>query len=170
MTGMKSETKSQVIRVGMGEMKVARPPALLTAVGIGSCVAVIIRDNESGTGGMAHVMLPWLPQNPREGTNLLKYANYAIDKMVEQIVETGGSLGKLSAKIVGGSHMFETTKGSFPMDIGGRNLEAVRRKLIQMDIEILAEDSGGNHGRSVELSLEDGSVMVRSVRKGERAL
>lgn len=167
---MASKSLDSVVRVGMGEMKVARPPMILSAVGIGSCVAVIIRDNMSGTGGMAHVMLPWIPSKPREGANLFKYANYAIECMVDLILKNGGSTGNLGAKIVGGSHMFDTSRGTGPLDIGARNLHAVKKKLDQLKIKIIAEDIGGSHGRSVETSLDSGEVIVRSVRKGTRVL
>ncbi len=167
---MGSGTAEQVISVGMGEMKVARPPATMIALGIGSCVVVILLDGSCGAAGMAHIMLPWLPKKVREGINLCKYADHAIDRMTEKILETGGSRRNLAAKLVGGAHMFELNKSAFPMDIGARNLEAVRRKLRQLDIPLLAEDVGGNQGRSVELCLEDGSVRVWSVRRETRVI
>jgi chemotaxis protein CheD len=154
----------EVISVRIGEMKVAEAPAVLVAVGIGSCVAVTLRDRDRGTGGMAHVMLPWLPRRPREGTNRLKYADFAIEGMVEEILGRGGATGRLAAKLVGGAHMFRMSRNAV-LDIGARNLEACRRKLRQLEIPILAEDVGGSWGRSIELSLTDGSVLVRSIRR-----
>ena len=77
---------ADVISVRIGEMKIAGPPAVLAAVGIGSCVVVAVRDRRAGTGGMAHIMLPWLPKKPREGTNRYKYTDYAIERMVEETV------------------------------------------------------------------------------------
>ncbi len=161
---------TQPVRVSIGEMKVASPPARLAALGIGSCVAVMIRDRRNGSGGMAHVMLPWLPKKCREGANLFKYADYAIEKMVLEITILGGSIGDLEAKLVGGARMFEGGKGGLSMDIGQRNLEAVRRKLRLMRIPILGEDTGGGYGRSVELALDDGAVIVRSIRQNVRNL
>ncbi len=159
-----------ILRVGIGEMKVAAPPSRISAVGIGSCVAVALRDRETGVGGMAHIMLPWMPKRPRSGANLLKYADFAIDRMVEEILRDGGRKRGLGAKIIGGAHMFEGTSSVFPMDIGGRNIEAVKRKLDQLGIPIIAEDTGGNWGRSVELRLADGLVCVRSVKNGELSI
>jgi chemotaxis protein CheD len=165
-----SGSKTPVINVGMGEMKVARPPARLSAVGIGSCVAVILWDSATGAGGMAHVMLPHQPKRVREGANRFKYADYAITSMVEGIVKAGGNPEGLVAKLVGGAHMFEASETVVPLDIGSRNLDAVRQVLVRMEIPVLAEDSGGNHGRSVELSLADGTVRSRSIRKGVKIL
>jgi chemotaxis protein CheD len=158
------------ITVTMGDMRVARPPAVLRAIGIGSCVAVVIRDVRSGAGGMAHIMLPFLPKRVREGTNLLKYADQAIERMVEALRENGGEEAELEARIVGGAHMFGGKTGANPLDIGRRNLEAVRKKLRQLAIPIVAEDTGGAYGRSVQLSLGDGRLRVSSVRQGSRTL
>jgi chemotaxis protein CheD len=163
---MDPENRGEIITVRIGAIEVASPPIRLSAVGLGSCVAVVIRDSGKGVGGMAHAMLPWLPEKPRAGANLLKYADYAIDYMVEEILGNGGSRASLEAKLVGGAHMFSGPKGESPINVGQRNLEAARRKLAQMEIPIFSEDSGGNHGRSVLVDLADGSVRIRSLRKG----
>jgi chemotaxis protein CheD len=158
------------VNVGIGEMKVTRPPGTMTALGIGSCVVVVVRDKLCGAAGMAHIMLPWVPKRVREGANLFKYADYALDRMVERILESGGSRRHLVSKLVGGAHMFDLNRSTFPLNIGMRNLDAVRRKLQQLDIPLLAEEAGGSQGRSLELRLEDGSVRVWSVRHEARVI
>jgi chemotaxis protein CheD len=163
---MSTGSSEEVVMVRIGEMKVGRPPSKLTAVGLGSCVAIFIRDTGTGIGGMAHAMLPWLPKEPRSGANLMKYADFAIEKMVGEILDAGGGVGGLEAKIAGGAHMFEGSQGEFPIDVGERNLEAARKKLIQMEIPLISEDAGGRYGRSVVAHLEDGRVRVRSLKKG----
>ena len=44
--------------VGIGEYRVARPPAVLVSLGLGSCVGVALYDPERKVGGLAHIMLP----------------------------------------------------------------------------------------------------------------
>jgi len=163
---MSSSDPEEVITVRIGEMKVGSSPSKLTAVGLGSCVAIFIRDSRKGVGGMAHAMLPWLPKEPRSGANLMKYADFAIEKMVGEILDAGGAVENLEAKIAGGAHMFEGSQGEFSMDVGERNLEAARKKLSQMEIPLVSEDAGGRYGRSVVAQLEDGRVRVRSLKKG----
>lgn len=167
---MASTGVPQLINVGMGEMKVARPPSILTALGVGSCVVVMVRDGKSGAAGMAHIMLPWIPKKVREGANLYKYADYALDRMVERLLEIGVSRGDLTAKLAGGAHMFEHQRSAFPLNVGVRNLEAVRRKLRQLDIPLLAEETGGSQGRSLEMRLDDGSVRVWTIRSDGRII
>jgi len=49
---------SIIIRVGMADYKAAKSPAILITLGLGSCVGVVLYDNLTKVGGMAHVMLP----------------------------------------------------------------------------------------------------------------
>ncbi len=45
--------------VGIGEYLVDKNPGILITLGLGSCVAVCIRDKvKGGIGGLVHVMLP----------------------------------------------------------------------------------------------------------------
>jgi chemotaxis protein CheD len=159
-----------VFTVGIGEMKVGRAPHRLLAVGLGSCVAVAMVDRDRRCGGMAHVMLPFLPKRVREGANLLKYADHALIQMVTAILGVGGRKENLVAKMCGGANMFGAPRGDLFLDVGSRNVEAVRRKLAELAIPLVAEETGGHQGRSVELSLETGQVKVRSLWKEIKVL
>ena len=44
--------------VGISAIEVAKAPATLTALALGSCVAVILYDHLAKVGGLAHVLLP----------------------------------------------------------------------------------------------------------------
>ena len=46
------------LQVGIAELEVARAPATLKALALGSCVAVILHDPVVKAGGLAHVLLP----------------------------------------------------------------------------------------------------------------
>ena len=50
--------------------------------------------------------------------------------------------------------------------IGQRNLEGVREVLKRYNIRVTGEDTGGDYGRTVEASVENGSITVRSFRAG----
>jgi chemotaxis protein CheD len=56
------------------------------------------------------------------------------------------------------------------MNIGERNVAAVRDVLQSAKIPIVAADTGSDHGRSVYLSVDDGRVEVRSLRKGTNVI
>ena len=56
------------------------------------------------------------------------------------------------------------------INIGERNVIAVREVLASVNVPIVGEDTGSDYGRSVFLYLEDGRVEVRSLRRGSRVL
>ena len=61
--------------------------------------------------------------------------------------------------------------GSNPrLDIGARNTEAVRAALARHQIKLVAEDMGGTYGRTLQLYIETGRVLVSTVGRGEREL
>ena len=87
--------------------------------------------------------------------------------MVKQIVRRGADRGRLVAKIAGGAQMFGFQSNSEMVRVGERNVEATKRKLGQLRIPILAEDTGKNFGRTVIFYPETGDFVIRAVGKAE---
>ncbi len=54
--------------------------------------------------------------------------------------------------------------------MGERNVVSTRRALEQAGIPIVADDTGGDYGRSVYLDVASGRVTVRSLKRGDRTL
>lgn len=148
-------------RVGIAEVRVAQAPAILVAYGLGSCLGITLYDPQAQLGGLAHSLLPApLPGQRRElGT---KFVDAAIEVMVEELARLGARRESLAAKIVGGAHMFEPLHHATAAGIGARNAQSAREALRSMEIPLLAEDVGGNYGRTVEFELATGEVRVRS--------
>ena len=57
----------------------------------------------------------------------------------------------LKAKIAGGAQMFQFGS-SDTIRIGPRNVEAVKKELKRLSIPIIAEDTGGSSGRTIEFN------------------
>ena len=70
------------------------------------------------------------------------------------------------AKIAGGASMFNFSDKSIISDIGKRNSDAVRKTLKDIGIPIVAEDTGGNKGRTMILEAGTGKVTLKIVGKG----
>lgn len=66
--------------------------------------------------------------------------------------------------------MFAFAGGSDTMRIGPRNVEATKLALSRIGIPLVAEDTGGNYGRTVELNSENGSFSIRSVQFGVKEI
>ena len=157
---------SEIINVGMADLKVCKSPNGVTTLGLGSCVGIAIRDPATKVGGLAHIMLPDSTVI-RNNSNIPKFADTGIDALVKQVVAAGANRARLVAKIAGGAKMFAFSTNSEMMGVGDRNVEAVRRKLQQLKIPILASDTGKNYGRTVIFYPETGDFIIRSVGKSE---
>ncbi|HBE72671.1 MAG TPA: hypothetical protein DDW31_00960 [candidate division Zixibacteria bacterium] len=161
------------IVVKIADLAVAREPSVITTHGLGSCLAIVLYDPQARVGGLAHVMLP-SPDLVRDQGNPAKFPVTAIASMMAEIERMGGSRFRLQAKLAGGARMFgallASSKGANTANIGTRNVQEARAELERLGIPIVAEDTGSDYGRSVELLLSNGTVLVRSFKAGLREL
>ena len=155
-----------MIVVGMADLKVAKFPDVLTTLGLGSCVGITLYDRTKKIGGLAHVMLP--TYKGFEGQTIAKFADSAIIELVNQLGRMGAARGNLVAKIAGGAHMFGRSQNNDMLKIGERNAAASLAILNQLRIPVHANDTGGTHGRTIELYLDSGSLKIRTVGAGEK--
>ena len=80
----------------------------------------------------------------------------------------GAKRSRMVAKIAGGATMFVFQgNGSNIGQVGDRNVEAVKSKLKELKIPILAQDTGENYGRTVVFYPENGDFHIRAVGKSE---
>ena len=155
-----------MIVVGMADLRVAKPPDNLTTLGLGSCIGITLYDKAHKVGGLAHIMLP--TYKGFEGQNIAKFADSAIIELVNQMTRMGASRNALVAKIAGGAHMFGKAQNSDIMKIGERNAKASLAILSQLRIPVQANDTGGSHGRTIELYTDTGALKIRTVGLGEK--
>jgi chemotaxis protein CheD len=156
------------ICVRVADYAVARGDAVLSTMGLGSCVAIILYDARAQVGGLAHILLP-TPAMSRDQSNRAKFPATAVPLLLQEMRKAGAA-GRLTAKLVGGAGMFGSLMPVGGITMGQRNLDATRRALVTAGISILAQDVGGDYGRSVFLHVTDGHVVVKSLAHGERIL
>lgn len=153
-----------VIKVGMADLNVCKAPDSITTLGLGSCIGLILYDPVTKIGGMVHYMLPDSTKVRNNG-NIAKFADTGIDELLKRVVGAGANRTRLEAKIAGGAKMFEVSGLSEVGNIGARNAEAAREILNAKGIRLIAEDTGLNYGRTVELNCETGEFYIKSVGK-----
>lgn len=158
----------QLIKVGMADLKVCKFPDVLTTIGLGSCIGVALYDPSTKISGLAHVMLPDSTQI-RNNTNIAKFADTGIQKLYDDMIKAGANKARIVAKIAGGAKMFELSNNNAQsINIGDRNAEASREKLKELGIRLVAEDTGLNFGRTVELYSETGGFLIKAVGRPEK--
>jgi chemotaxis protein CheD len=160
---------SEIIKVGMSELEISHNPDTLAITALGSCVGVTLYDPELKVGGLAHIMLPDSAMTKRKGSPG-KFADTAIEAMVKELGNRGAECSRMEAKIVGGARMFSFAGRDPIADIGERNVAAAKHALREKRIRIVAEDTNGNYGRSIEFCCSSGRVKVKSLNKGVREL
>ena len=156
------------IVVGMGEGVVAKPTHVVSCLGLGSCVALILYDTRRKVGGVAHIMLPFF-----KGANNLhtpyQFADTAIATLLEELGSRGICRQDIVAKMAGGARMFACDNGSLP-GIGQQNTTSIKNILAMEGIPLVSKDIGGNYGRSIQFHLDSGKVIVTAVGKKAREI
>jgi len=158
---------ADLIKVGMADYKVGRSPSTLISYGLGSCIGVSLYDPQRKIGGLLHIMLPDSTQ-ARFSDNPAKFADTGIPLMINDVIALGASRSRLVAKIAGGAQMFAFSNATDIMRVGTRNAETCKQILRKNGIKVIAEDTGGNYGRTVSIDLSTGSYKVKTIDRGEK--
>ncbi len=158
-----------VIKVGMADLKTAKAPDTLTTLGLGSCIGIALWDSTTKIGGLAHIMLPDSTKI-RNNSNIAKFADTGIVELVRQMEALGVPRRRMVAKIAGGAKMFEVAGTTSVGNIGEKNAIASKKTLQELGIPILAEDTGLNYGRTVELDCSNGDYIIKAVGKSVKKI
>lgn len=161
--------ENKIVKVGMADLNVVKLPDSLTTLGLGSCVGIGLYDKTNKIAGLAHIMLP-SSKEIKNNSSKPKFADSGIEELVELMVKGGADRSSLVAKIAGGSQMFNFNSNNDILRIGERNVKATKEKLSELKIRIIAEDTGGNFGRTIVLSSNDGSLHIRTIGHGEKTI
>jgi len=146
-----------------GEFYVSMNGELITTV-LGSCVSACIRDTVTGIGGMNHFMLPIdISRDGKSWGNTpvnsqTRYGNIAMERLINVILAGGGKRENLEIKLFGGGKVLQINT-----DIGGKNIDFVKRYLVTEGFHVDAEDVGGNRPRKVQYFPNTGRVRVKSL-------
>jgi len=157
------------ILVGMADMNSAKHPAMLTTLGLGSCVGIALYDPVAKVAGLAHCMLPDSMQITNN-SNKAKFVDTAVVGLIDDMVKQGALRSRIVAKIAGGAQMFGFNSTSEAMRIGDRNVDATVAILQRLQIRILSQDVKENYGRTVELYSDDGRFVIKTIGKGNRTI
>jgi chemotaxis protein CheD len=155
--------------VGIGDLNVVFPPNKLITIGLGSCVGIALYDGFNKVAGLAHIMLPISTEFTGD-IKPMKFADKAIPMLIEKMQICGADQRRISARIAGGAKMFAFDDSSPIMEIGKRNIQAVKAVLKELNIPIGAEDLGGNVGRTMILEAQTGKLTIKTVGKGTSEL
>lgn len=156
---------NELIRVGMADYKICRPPQKISTIGLGSCLGVVLYDNTTKICGMAHVMLPDSTQISNN-SNRMKFMDTCLPDMYEEMIREGAVAMAMTAKIAGGAEMFSSRLDQDMLHIGRQNVMAAKEILAGWGIPIVSEDVGGCCGRTIEFDTVTGELNIKTVGLG----
>ena len=112
---------------------------------LGSCIAACIRDPIAQVGGMNHFMLPESDDGAWGAASAsLRYGNFAMERLINDILCRGGHRSRLEIKVFGGARMIGNTAL-----IGPQNADFVEAYLKDEGLPIAAAHLRGAHARRV---------------------
>jgi chemotaxis protein CheD len=156
------------IRVKVADHAIGSDSDVITTVGLGSCVAIVLHDAAARVGGLAHVLLPSEAVGRGLGSRA-KYATPAVPLLLAELRAAGAGRA-ITAKIAGGASMFASLLPAGGVNMGERNVEATIQALALAGVPLVGRDTGGDYGRSITLDVRTGRVDVRSLRRGTLVL
>ncbi len=151
------------IKVGIGDMKIARREGTLITYALGSCVGITLYDPMIKLGALVHILLPEAGGNA--AGNIFKFADTGIRETLRKMDVFGGVRSRYQCAIAGGAKMFEMSAGIG--NIGDRNIKMVEKVLAEEHIRISAKDVGANYARTLLLDVQTGGVKVRTSGRKE---
>jgi chemotaxis protein CheD len=162
-------THEQTIVIGLAEMQVsADPSAVLTCLGLGSCIGLSAYDPFSKVGGMAHIVLP--SSNGRTVEPSPKYADTAVPLLLGEMERLGANRSRIVAKISGGAQMSVSAGAGALFKTGEKNIGATVKALKESGVRLAAAETGGTKGRTLRLFVGSGKVTVSSAGAGSMEL
>jgi len=162
------EDNVNLVSVGLGEIKVSDDPGtVLVAYGLGSCLGLTAYDPVVRIGGLAHMVLPY--PNGTAHSSPGRYVAEAVPALLNAMGESGSLGRRLQFKVAGGAQMFTFDGGNESLEIGRRNIEALREITSDLGMRINASDLGGNCGRTMKLQIATGLVIVSTAGSSEQS-
>lgn len=149
------------IKILPGEHYVSNAPDEMMVTVLGSCVSACIRDPLLKVGGMNHFMLPQSSDgNWGQVSAGMRYGNFAMEQLINDILARGGRRERLEVKVFGGANVLAGVT-----NIGDQNADFVESYIAAEGLAIAARHLRGRHPRRIHYFPIDGKVLLRELRR-----
>ncbi|WP_169714832.1 chemotaxis protein CheD [Spirochaeta cellobiosiphila] len=125
-----------------GEIYITHNDELIRII-LGSCVSVILHDNQTGTSGINHFVSPL---GNRDVPNPLRYGNLSIPELINRFSQSGSSLYNIEARVFGGSNRPDMNES---LCVGLKNAQIAFQLLKERGITVIEQDTEGCKGREL---------------------
>lgn len=145
-----------------GEFYATCRPELISTL-LGSCISVVLIDPVNDVCGMNHFMLPGDSScktvfMSKKG----KYGIFAMELLIDEMVNMGGSQKYFQAKVFGGGNVLPCYS-DYTESVPVNNIRFVMQYLSDENIPVISSDIGGIEGRKVYFITEKKAVFVKKI-------
>ena len=152
-----------LIRINPGGHYVTHLAGQMIITVLGSCVAACVRDPFAAVGGMNHFMLPESDSGAwGKASASLRYGNFAMERLINDILSHGGRRQNLEVKVFGGASVIGNGA-----QIGLRNADFVEAYLREEGVPIAASSLRGVHARRIHYHPVTGRVRMLELPREE---
>ena len=144
----------EAVKVMPGEFFVHDQDVVICTT-LGSCIAACLWDRERRVGGMNHFLLP---DDAGRGEACGRYGNYAMDRLIGEMVKRGANRSTMEAKVFGGGAVIA---GMSTLNVGERNTSFVLEYLRTERITVVSKDVMDVYPRKVVFLPASGQAMVK---------
>lgn len=131
------------LHILQGEFYVSADPNVMLATTLGSCVAACIRDPVARVGGMNYFLLP--DGAGRIDAEAARYGAYAMELLINGLLQIGAMRHRLEAKLFGGAHLFDRLT-----NVGEMNAAFAEDFLNRESILLIGGSVRGAHARKLQ--------------------
>ncbi|HSA07290.1 MAG TPA: chemotaxis protein CheD [Candidatus Gastranaerophilales bacterium] len=158
------------IKLKIGELQITTKHGLMLVIeGLSSCIGLAVYDKRAKMAGMAHIVLPSSSISNEKDINeeFGKYADTAVPGILERMLSLGSKKEDLIIKIAGGTSMLSLENEDNPLNIGERNIIAVKKAINSLGLHITKADVGGYKKRTLKLNVINGAFYIKTIGQEE---
>jgi len=141
-----------------GDLHAAAEPCQITTI-LGSCVAICLWDARRRAGGMNHFLLP--ASRPERDPSM-RFGDLATAELLERLLALGCRRQSITAKLFGGAALFQSP-GRYSASLGAKNVASALLMMKNARIPVIANETGGHHGRKIVFNTDDGLAWSRRI-------
>jgi len=145
--------------IHIGGIWASRKPSAVRT-GLGSCIAVCLRDPITMVGGMNHFLLP---DAHGDDAASARYGVNAMELLINRCMQEGADRSRLEAKVFGGGHVLETR--NHEDSVPRKNISFAFSFLDTEGIPVVSRDTGGYAARSVMFFTDTGRVLMKRLEE-----
>jgi chemotaxis protein CheD len=148
------------INVHIGEVKVAKNGEIIKTI-LGSCVGIGFIWEEKKMCGLAHCLLPQMPNKSFQiGA---RFVDQAVPSLIALMKISPEDKKNIKVIVSGGSNMTNPTAQNVDQLIGSQNIRSAHAELEKNGFSLLVIDQGTNQGKKIIIDAQDCTYIIETI-------